>query len=149
MAYSQLKTSTEPFSILINLRDNRYRCLDLTDPRTTTAARTTSTSVPAPSSHQVTAVTNKVNRLLTLSRVLLEELDFRGLVTLAANEQGPSTPVHWSYPPCRPVAIPLAGIAGSPDFLPEGQPFTGPYGGKTKSSSSGVQGLLLDSSHLR
>src|SRR3954466_11551356 len=69
MAYSQLKTSTEPFSILINLRDNRYRCLDLTDPRTTTAARTTSTSVPAPSSHQVTAVTNKVNRLLTLSRV--------------------------------------------------------------------------------
>src|ERR1041385_4615685 len=69
MAYSQLKTFTEPFSILINLRDNRYRCLDLTDRGTTTAARTTSSSVPAPSSHQVTAVTNKVNRLLTLSRV--------------------------------------------------------------------------------
>src|SRR3954465_16030697 len=28
--------------ILITLRDNRYRCLDLTDPRSTTAARTTS-----------------------------------------------------------------------------------------------------------
>src|SRR3954466_3895139 len=119
MAYSQLKTFTEPFSILINLRDNRYRCLDLTDPRTTTAARTTSTSVPAPSSHQVTAVTNKVNRLLTLSRVCSwRSSTFRGLVTLAANDQGPSTPVHWSYPPCRPVAIPLAGTVGSPDFLP-------------------------------
>src|SRR3954466_2523685 len=77
MAYSQLKTSTEPFSILINLRDNRYRCLDLTDSRSTTAARTTSASVPALSSHQVTAVTNKVNRLLTLSRDAHKELDFR------------------------------------------------------------------------
>src|SRR3954465_5521832 len=56
------------------------------------------------------------------SRVLLGELDFRGLVTLAANDQGPSTPVNWSYPPCSPVAIPLAGTVGSPDFLPEGQP---------------------------
>src|SRR3954471_6861176 len=35
------------------------------------------TSVPALSSHQVTAITNKVNRLLTLSRVCSEELDFR------------------------------------------------------------------------
>src|SRR3954465_1989227 len=51
-------------------------------------------------------------------RVLREELDFRGLVTLAANDQGPSTPVHWSCPPCRPVAISLAGTVGSPDFLP-------------------------------
>src|SRR3954471_13430720 len=34
------------------------------------------TSVPVLSSHQVTAVTNKVNRLLTLSRVCFEELDF-------------------------------------------------------------------------
>src|SRR3954465_852192 len=33
--------------------------------------------MPALSSHQVTAVTNKVNRLLTLSRVCSEELDFR------------------------------------------------------------------------
>src|ERR1041385_5771657 len=64
-----LKSSAEPFIILINLRDNRYRCLDLTDPRSTTAVRTTRTSVPALSSHQVSAVTNKVNSLLTLSRV--------------------------------------------------------------------------------
>src|SRR3954471_7564920 len=35
------------------------------------------TSVPALSSHQVTVVTNKVNRLLTLSRICSEELDFR------------------------------------------------------------------------
>src|SRR3954463_13534357 len=35
------------------------------------------TSVPALSSHQVTAVTVKVNRLLTLSRDAHEELDFR------------------------------------------------------------------------
>src|SRR3954470_3348978 len=34
-------------------------------------------SVPALSSHQLSAVTNKVNRLLTLSRVCSEELDFR------------------------------------------------------------------------
>src|SRR3954463_4045018 len=35
------------------------------------------TSVPALSSHQVTAVTLKVDRLLTLSRDAHEELDFR------------------------------------------------------------------------
>src|SRR3954470_24522284 len=35
------------------------------------------TLVPALLSHQLSAVTNKVNRLLTLSRVTLEELDFR------------------------------------------------------------------------
>src|SRR3954471_1519187 len=34
------------------------------------------TSVPALSSHQLSAVTDKVNRLLTLSRVCSEELDF-------------------------------------------------------------------------
>ena len=34
-------------------------------------------SVPAMSSHQFSAVTNKVNRILTLSRVTLEELDIR------------------------------------------------------------------------
>src|SRR3954471_11212356 len=59
------------------MRDNRYRCLDLTNSRSTPAVRTTSASVPVLSSHQVTAVTNKVNRLLTLSRVAHEELDFR------------------------------------------------------------------------
>src|ERR1041385_6597013 len=37
-----LKSSTEPLSILINPCDNRYRCLDLTDPRSKTAVRTTS-----------------------------------------------------------------------------------------------------------
>src|SRR3954453_12338950 len=37
------------------------------------------TSVPTLSSHQVTAVTIKVDRLLTLSRDAHEELDFRDL----------------------------------------------------------------------
>src|SRR3954466_3489566 len=47
------------------------------------------TSVPALSSHQVTAVTNKVNRLLTLSRVCSEELDFRttGHLTATSKDQ--------------------------------------------------------------
>ena len=53
-----------------------------------------------------------------ISRVLLEELDFRGLVSLAANDQDPSTPVHRSYPLSHPVTIPFAGTVGSPDFLP-------------------------------
>src|ERR1041385_7918779 len=36
-----------------------------------------------------------------ISRVLLEELDFHGLVNLVEYEQGPMTLVRWSYPPCR------------------------------------------------
>ena len=72
-------------------------------------------SVSALSSHQLSTVTDKVNRLLTLSRDAHEELDFVISVTLADNEQSPSTPVRRSYPPCRPVAIPLAGTGGSPD----------------------------------
>src|SRR3954469_16520143 len=150
MAYSQLKTSTEPFSILINLHDNRYRCLDLTDPRTTTAARTTSTSVPALSSHQVTAVTNKVNRLLTLSRVCsLGELYFRGLVTLAANDQGQAHRYTGRTLPVVPSQYLSRAPLGRPTLTFKDNRCSGPYGGKTKSASSGVQGLLLDSSHLR
>src|SRR3954471_598021 len=83
-----------------------------------------------------------------VSRVLLEELDFRGLVTLADNDQGPSTPVHWSYPPCRSVAIPLAGTVGSPDFLPLGTTVFRTLGWLYRVSNSGVRGLLLDSSQL-
>src|SRR3954463_8859203 len=43
--------------------------------------------VPALSSHQVTAVTNKVNRLLTLSRVCSGELDFRTTEHLTATSK--------------------------------------------------------------
>ena len=45
--------------------------------------------VPALSSHQVTAVTNKVNRLLTLSRICSEEVDFRttGHLTATSKDQ--------------------------------------------------------------
>src|SRR3954465_10891801 len=94
MAYSQLKTSTEPFSILINLRDNRYRCLDLTDPRSTTAVKTTSNvgAYPVvPPSH--CGYQQGEPSPYLVSRVPLVEFDFCGLVTLARYEQGPSTPV--------------------------------------------------------
>src|SRR4051794_32532034 len=89
-----LKSSAEPFSILINLRDNRYRCLDLTDPWSTTAVRTTSNvgACPVvPPSH--CGYRQGEPSPYLVSRVLLVELDFRGLVTPARYEQGPSTPV--------------------------------------------------------
>src|ERR1041385_2136541 len=89
-----LKSSAEPFSILISLRDNHYRCLDLTDPRSTTAVRTTSNvgACPVvPPSH--CGYQQGEPSPYLVSRVLLVELDFRGLVTLARYEQGPSTPV--------------------------------------------------------
>ena len=73
--------------------------------------------MPALSSHQVSAVTDKVHRLLTLSRVLWVELDFRSLVALARYEQGPSTPVHVGRTlPVVPDDIHLAGTVGSPNF---------------------------------
>src|SRR3954466_15777755 len=123
MAYSNLKTFTEPFSHFINLRDNRYRFLDLTDPRTTTSVRTTSTSVPALSSHQVSAVTNKVNRLLTLSRVFsLKSSTFLQQDT-SRPRTGPGPPhtggIHLTY---RSAKIPCAGTVGSPDSLPSRTP---------------------------
>src|SRR3954463_8090924 len=89
-----LKSSAESFSILINLRDNRYRCLDLTDPWSTTAVRTTSNvgACPVvPRSH--CGYRQGEPSPYLVSRVLLVELDFRGLITPARYEQGPSTPV--------------------------------------------------------
>ena len=65
--------------ILINLRDNRYRCLDLTDPRSTTGVRTTSNvgACPVvPPSH--CGYRQGEPSPYLVSRVLLVELDFRG-----------------------------------------------------------------------
>ena len=110
------------------LRDNRYRCLDLTDSRTTTAVRATSNVGACPVvPPSLCGYRQGEPSPYLVSCVLLEELDFRSLVTLAANDQGPSTPVHRSYPPCRPVAIPLAGTVGSPVSLPCGHRGSGPY----------------------
>src|SRR4051812_13660372 len=60
----------EPLSILlIFCRDNCYRCPLLNESRTTIAVRTTSNVGACPIVPPTRAVTNKVNRLLTLSRV--------------------------------------------------------------------------------
>src|SRR3954469_5058187 len=66
-----------PLSILlIFCRDNHYRCPLLNESRTTTAVRSTSNVGACPIVPPTRVVTNKVNRLLTLSRVCSEELDF-------------------------------------------------------------------------
>src|ERR1043165_7018517 len=80
------------------------------------------TSVPALSSHQLSAVTDKVNRLLTLSRVCSEELDFRitGYPS-ATNSTGPphTGGIHLTR---RSAKILCAGTVGSPDSLPSRTP---------------------------
>src|SRR3954464_13637170 len=76
------------------------------------------TSVPALSSHQLSAVTDKVNRLLTLSRVCSLELDFRTTgYPSATNSTRPAAHggIHLTR---RSAKILCAGTVGSPDFLP-------------------------------
>src|SRR3954463_11225049 len=108
------------------------------------------TSVPALSSHQVIAVTVKVNRLLTLSRDAHEELDFRDF----SNSRGQCSESKYTSNvgrtlPVVPSQYLLRVPLGHPTLTFKDNRSSGPYGGKTKSASSGVQGLLLDSSHLR
>ena len=67
---------------------------DLTDPRTTTAVRTTSNVGACPVvPPSLCGYRQGEPSPYLISPVLLGELDFRGLVTLARYEQGPSTPV--------------------------------------------------------
>src|SRR3954469_15534385 len=67
-----------PLSILlIFCRNNRYRCPYLNESRSTTAVRSTSNIGVCLVVPPTRAVTDKVDRLLTLSRVCFEELDFR------------------------------------------------------------------------
>src|SRR3954469_9625048 len=77
------------------------------------------TSVPALSSHQARAVTNKVNRLLTLSRVCSVELDFSYNRISFGHEQVPGPPhtggIHLT---CCSAKIPCTRTVGSPDSLP-------------------------------
>src|SRR3954463_5715090 len=73
---------------------------------------------PALSSHQLSAVTDKVNRLLTLTRVCSVELDFRTTgYPSATNSTGPphTGGIHLTR---RSAKILCAGTVGSPDSLP-------------------------------
>src|ERR1043165_4037005 len=79
------KSSAEPVKHFMNfLSDNRYRCPYLSESRTTTAVRFTSNIGACPVIPPTRAVTDKVNRLLTLSCIFFEELDFRTTGHLSA-----------------------------------------------------------------
>src|SRR3954469_9578165 len=112
--------SPDQLSIFINLHDNRYRCLDLTDSRSTTAARTTSNvgACPVvPSSHcgyqQGEPSPYLVSRLLRRARLSYYKASH-------GHEQGPDPRwypfvLSFQYNPC-------AGTIGSPDSLPSSTP---------------------------
>src|ERR1043165_9607049 len=75
--------------------------------------------MPTLSSHQVTAVTLKVNRLITLSRDAHEERDFRTTGHLTATSKDRP---RW-YPSVLPFRYnPCAGTDGSPESLPSRTP---------------------------
>src|SRR4051812_26258994 len=74
-----------PLSILlIFCRNNRYRCPYLNESRSTTTLRSTSNIGACPVVPPTRAVTDKLNRLLTLSRVCSEDLYFRTTGYLSA-----------------------------------------------------------------
>src|SRR3954466_6963726 len=110
-------SSAEPFKQFnIFCRDNRYRCPLLNESRSTTAARTTSNVGACPVVPPTRAVTNNVNRLLTLSCICSEELDFSYNRVSLGHEQGPGP--RW-YPPVHPFRYnPCVRTVGSPDSLP-------------------------------
>src|SRR3954465_13709090 len=88
-----------PLSILLVFRrNNRYRCPYLSESWSTTVVRSTSNVGACPVVPPTRAVTDKVNRLLTLSRVCFEELDFRTTgYPSAANRTRPTAP-RWKTP---------------------------------------------------
>src|ERR1043165_3693210 len=102
-----------PLSILfIFCRGNRCRCPFPGESWTTTAARTTSNVGACPVVPPTHAVTNKVNRLLTLSRVCSEELDFHttGHLTATRKDQAHGG-IRLS---CRSDTIPAQAPWGHP-----------------------------------
>src|ERR1041385_4447058 len=116
MAYSQLKTSTEPLSNFIFFcRDNRYRCPYPGESRTTIAVRSTSNIGACPDVPPTRVVTKKVNRLLTLFRVC-------SLKSSTFVQQDTSRPRAVPGPPhtggihltCRSAKIPCASTVGHP-----------------------------------
>src|SRR3954470_14365454 len=83
-----LSHSPNPLSILLVFcRDNHYHCSYLSESRSTTAVRSTSNIGVCPVVPPTHAVTDKVNRLLTLSRVCSEELDFHTTGYLSATSK--------------------------------------------------------------
>src|SRR3954471_22591359 len=102
-----------PLSILlIFCRNNRDCCPYLNDSRSTTAVRSTSNIGACPVVPPTRAVTNKVNRLLTLSRVCFEELDFRTTGHLTATSKDQTRDGIRLY--CRSDTIPAWAPLGHP-----------------------------------
>src|SRR3954469_22089545 len=112
-----------PLSILlIFFRNNRDRCPYLSESRSTTAVRSTSNICACPVVPPTRAVTNKVNRLLTLSRVCSEELDFRttGHLTATSTDQAHGG-IRLSYrsdtiPALAPLGHPTPYLQGHQSF---------------------------------
>ena len=119
MGRRPLKTFTRTISHFINLCDNRYRCLDLTDSWTTTSVRSTcniSACLVVPPS---LAVTDKANHLLTLSRVC----SWRSLTFVVGNSReiragGKHASNVGRTLPVVPVAIPSRGHRWAAQILP-------------------------------
>src|ERR1041384_8088503 len=88
-----------PLSILLVFcRDNHYRCSYLSESWTTTAVRSTSNVGACPVIPPTCAVTNKVNRLLTLTRVCSVELDFRTTGYPSATNSTRPAAHRWNTP---------------------------------------------------
>src|SRR4051812_9728670 len=104
-AYKPKGYSSHPLNplsiLLIFCRDNHYRCSYLSESRRTTSVRSTSNIGACPVVPPTRAVTDKVNRLLTLSRVCSEELDFRTTGYLSATSKDRPTMV--SVCPAVPI----------------------------------------------
>ena len=133
------------------MRDNRYRCLDLTDSRTTTTVRTTSNVSACPVvPPSLCGYRQGEPSPYLVSRVLLEKLDFCSLVTLMRYEQGPSTPVTSVVPSLSFSTIYLSRTPlGRPTLTFKNNRAQEPNAARQESASSGVQGFLPDSSHLK
>src|SRR4051812_40289872 len=106
--------------LLVFYRDNHYRCSYLSESRTTTAVRSTSNIGACPVVPPTRAVTDKVNRLLTLSCVCSEELDFRTIGHLTATSKDQTHDgIRLS---CRSDTIPAQAPWGHPTpYLQERQ----------------------------
>src|SRR3954462_9206574 len=88
-----------PLSILLVFcRNNRYRCPYLNESRSTTSVRYTSNIGACPVFPPTPAVTDKVNHLLTLSRVCSEELDFRTTGYPSATNSTRPAAHRWNTP---------------------------------------------------
>src|ERR1041385_7268445 len=120
MAYSQLNTSTEPLDILLTCGTTVIvASTKLTRGQRQQSGPPVHRCLPCRPTKSLQLPEGEPTPYL-ISRVLFVELDFRGLVTLARYEQGPSTPVTSVVHSLSraPDNIPLAGTVGSPDFLP-------------------------------